>query len=785
MTKKTTNRQTEKAMYMSIISTALCVVMLIGMTFAWFTSTVESSQNIIKTANFDVDVLWSDDISTIYATSQSALDSTKWHDLDKNSTITDNNSQPFDELSFLPGQEVVRYIAMYNKSAFDVKFDVSLRAITDNTTESDALLNALEIYTVVPVTANNPVTSAAMSKQGTAAELQKPGDALTQVSSSVVAGITEANTEKVTVMAISVKLPESYSNPVSETVNFYIKVIASQWNVEHEEVSANYSTTDGAVIRAPQATVTVPAGAVTVDNEPITNGDTLTLTVEPGEADSNLVVDTGDGTTTYEVNLTNQNNVKVKSDEGIIVELDIGIVDLHGFYHNATPMNPVASVNAIANNGDYFYDVVSGIITFMTDSFSPFTAKYEFAGGLGTKESPYLVENVEQMQHISLYDWYGIAQNYYYDGNTWSDSCAYANANAKVSYHGKPTYFKIKDGVREIDCSNWTPVMLYGSFDGNGVTFKNLNKNLFQEAYAYDPINHEYAECLIENFNVEAQISYSGAASAIAHSAGPIIRFKNINISGKIEGNYVGSFFTFGAGQFESDSSANPTIAGNYTFENCVSSATLLCNSIGEGGAGGFIHHPYGAAGTTITIKDSKYTGTMYVFNGRNHKYVSAFDATTVVFDYSSGFESGVYTVIDQSKSNSANFDYPEPYYISVAGEKHGNLENCNPIEINAVSNAKYAIATLFIAPNPGALLYPAITEELEPADGKFVTVNVRKYYITWGAATSNITENSFEIGGNGSYSGINGSYIIINQYSEEGTLLSSDMYTVSGKMGS
>ena len=184
MTRKTKNRQTEKAMYMSIISTALCVVMLVGMTFAWFTSTVESSQNVIKTANFDVDVLWSDDISTIYATSQSALNSTKWHDLDADSTIENNNSQPFDELSFLPGQEVVRYIAMYNKSAFNVKFDVSLRAITDNAATSDALLDALEIYTVVPVEEDHPVTSASMTKQGTAAELQKPGDA----------GITEANT---------------------------------------------------------------------------------------------------------------------------------------------------------------------------------------------------------------------------------------------------------------------------------------------------------------------------------------------------------------------------------------------------------------------------------------------------------------------------------------------------------------------------------------------------------------------------------------------------------------
>jgi len=384
-----------------------------------------------------------------------------------------------------------------------------------------------------------------------------------------------------------------------------------------------------------------------------------------------------------------------------------------------------------------------------------------------------------------MFDWYGVALNYYYSGHSWSDSCSYANANALSTYHGKISYFKVKPGITEIDCADWKPVYLYGCIDGSNVTLKNLDKNLFQRAYAYDSSTDSYIECLIENFNVEANISYSGSASAIAGSAGPVIRFKNVNISGKIEGNYVGSYFTFGAGQFESDSNNNPTVAGQYTFENCTSSATLQCNSIGEGGAGGFIHHPYGASGTTITIKDSKYIGTMYVFSGKSHGYVSCFDATTVVFDYSEGFEQGTYTTTNTEKSNSSNYVYPAPNYVSVSGSKHGQLSNYDVIEINAVPNASYATATLFIAPNPGALLYPALQETLTLENGKFTTITVRKYDITWnGEVKDVITGNNYEVGGNGGYTGINGSYIIINQYSSDGTLLSSDQYTVSGKLG-
>ena len=409
-----------------------------------------------------------------------------------------------------------------------------------------------------------------------------------------------------------------------------------------------------------------------------------------------------------------------------------------------------------------------------------------FAGGTGTENDPFLIVDYDTFQHVSLFDWYGVAESYYYDGHSWKDSCFYADENALLEYHGKIPYFKVKPGITEIDCANWKPVYLYGCIEGSNVTLKNLDKVLFQKAYAYDSFINGYIECRIENFNVEANITYSGSASAIVNSAGPVITFKNINISGKIEGNYVGSFMTFGAGQFESDSNYNPTIAGHYMFDSCTSSATLQCNSIGEGGAGGFIHHPYGAAGTTITIKDSKYNGTMYVFSGKAHNYVSTFDATTVVFDYSEGFEPGVYTTKDSNKVNSSNYEYPAPNYVSVSGSKYGQLSNYDVIQIDAVSNASYATATLFIAPNPGALLYPAIQESLVLEDGHFTTMNVRKYDITWnGEVKDVINGNNYEVGGNGGYTGINGSYIIINQYSADGTLLSSDQYTVSGKLGS
>ena len=43
---------------MSLLSMALCVSMLIGTTFAWFTDTVTSEGNIIKSGKLDAELLY-------------------------------------------------------------------------------------------------------------------------------------------------------------------------------------------------------------------------------------------------------------------------------------------------------------------------------------------------------------------------------------------------------------------------------------------------------------------------------------------------------------------------------------------------------------------------------------------------------------------------------------------------------------------------------------------------------------------------------------------------------
>ena len=53
MTKK---RSTKRALLLSALSLLMCVSMLIGSTFAWFTDSVTSGKNKIQSGNLDVEL---------------------------------------------------------------------------------------------------------------------------------------------------------------------------------------------------------------------------------------------------------------------------------------------------------------------------------------------------------------------------------------------------------------------------------------------------------------------------------------------------------------------------------------------------------------------------------------------------------------------------------------------------------------------------------------------------------------------------------------------------------
>ncbi len=196
-----------------------------------------------------------------------------------------------------------------------------------------------------------------------------------------------------------------------------------------------------------------------------------------------------------------------------------------------------------------------------------------FAGGIGTKDDPYLIETAEHLQ------------------------------NVRTKYDAGYNYFKVKDGVTTIDCGGWPlDVNLNGSFDGNGVELVNLTAALF---------NQLGYQNTVQNITVENFVVTVNSKTALVHNLfnGGETTFKNIQMHGYIEAAYnIGSFYRYGTANYDGTGCS-------YTvnFVNCQSDVAIV-ETTGNT-PGGLIGHPYQGTGNTVTINvDDKtaYTGTLY-----------------------------------------------------------------------------------------------------------------------------------------------------------------------------
>ena len=99
-----TQTKTKKALLMSVLSMVLCVAMLVGMTFAWFTDTASTGVNKIQAGNLDVELRYSTDMQTW----KEATDQTKLFD---------------DNALWEPGYTQVVYLKVVNKGNLALKYE--------------------------------------------------------------------------------------------------------------------------------------------------------------------------------------------------------------------------------------------------------------------------------------------------------------------------------------------------------------------------------------------------------------------------------------------------------------------------------------------------------------------------------------------------------------------------------------------------------------------------------------------------------------------------------------
>ena len=207
-----------------------------------------------------------------------------------------------------------------------------------------------------------------------------------------------------------------------------------------------------------------------------------------------------------------------------------------------------------------------------------------FTSGSGTETDPYIISTADEL----------------------------ANVGKIADFR----YYKVKDGVEQLDLSSWTPVRLNGSFDGNGVKLVNLANRLFTHVG-----NNEEKEIYVKNFEVTINFVSSTHAALIKEIDNfGTTTFENVKIHGYIEGeSNMASLFSFGTQNGHSTGS-------NYTVElkNVKVDATLVCVTAQPLGA--FVAHAYAGTGNKLTLKiddQTEFTGSVYTAGGKCNEYVS------------------------------------------------------------------------------------------------------------------------------------------------------------------
>ena len=131
---------TKKSLLTSAISMLICVAMLLGTTFAWFTDSATNTGNRIQAGNLDVKLLMWDGSDYVDI-------SNKTGDIFDEAAIAQNSNKTLWE----PGKTQVVYLAIENAGSLDLKYKVDIKAYKDDANTDNTIdMTPVMKYAITP-----------------------------------------------------------------------------------------------------------------------------------------------------------------------------------------------------------------------------------------------------------------------------------------------------------------------------------------------------------------------------------------------------------------------------------------------------------------------------------------------------------------------------------------------------------------------------------------------------------------------------------------------------------
>ena len=352
-------KATKRALLTSITALVMCVVMLAGTTFAWFTDTATANVNKIEAGKLDVQLMMK--VGNDWKNAEG--ETLKWV-----------KAQGGENQAILwePGAEYkLPELKVVNGGNLALKYEIKITGAVDadgrDDLDSKKLLDVLKFKSVVDNTTKENVYG-----------------------QTIATGTLDAN-DKEQIIQLSAKMDENAGNDYMNMAlsNITVTVKAMQASYEYDSngktydenadmtpdnldkrISANVTipvaATGNTVLKNADGTVVLTAPEGSINN----NATSLTLKVEPKTAvENNFTVNAGQTAQPYDISLVDENGTKVTAKDSKVFTVKLyvgkGLRD-NGVevYHNSN------KIDATYNNSD-------GYVTFETDSFSPFTVVFD------------------------------------------------------------------------------------------------------------------------------------------------------------------------------------------------------------------------------------------------------------------------------------------------------------------------------------------------------------------------------------------------------------------------
>ena len=388
----------KKVIVPAIAAIALCISLIAGATYAWFTDTAKSNVNTIKSGKLDVALEMQEGDEWVSAEGKTL----SFLKMKEDGTLAADENVLWE-----PGCTYkLPLLRVINNGNLALKYRVVLSGATGDLKLLDAISFTANVTKNGEDTAT-PVTGAYGSV--IAENMLKPE----------IDGVKSFDT-----IALEAKMDEEAGNEYRDltVTGVSVTVYAMQATYESDSNGSDYDkdASDFAFATAPvksnaetvlkdneeepSVTLTAPEGSTTATQ--------LTLTKKEAETSANIEVITGTAAVTAEFSLVDENGEKVTAAAGkfftLTMQLDAN-VNVLAFYHNDEALTKANSLEELAVNDMYYYDTESGILTFTTDDFSPFTVLTSdtvYNGGNGTEAAPYLIATGEQAYLMRNYKGY-------------------------------------------------------------------------------------------------------------------------------------------------------------------------------------------------------------------------------------------------------------------------------------------------------------------------------------------------------------------------------------------